>query len=251
MNHDSSPSDFFFNDELEDFFPYADEDVDDSMSAKPTVDIVFDRPDPTLPAAERIANLMSSMNAAARTLRSVIEFCSTPTPVAQVNDHIAAVQETDFSIYSPATLCNLLERAGAIERVDENGSLITEDAQPEIVEVDGVEYLEPAKEIESFWRATPEGTASLEGPSVGDKLSELLEASGQYEPIYQKVISLCSAEGGASVKALSDAVDDDPVVQDPRRYASFFVDKLEACGALEWRDGAWHFAEAAARAPQA
>ena len=49
---------------------------------------------------------------------------------------------------------------------------------------------------------------------------------------------MCSAEGGVQVKAIGDMVDDDPAVQKPRRYAMYFIDKLERAGALDWQ-GAW------------
>lgn len=245
MQHDSDSLDFFFDDELEDFNPRIEESSDDITPEKPTENVTFEHPDLTLPAPERIENLMASMNSTSRTLRSIIAFCRDPQPVKVVNAYIDEQQKSHFSVYSAATLCNLLERAGAIKRVDESGTLVSSDElEPAVVTEGDVEYLEPQPAKPSFWHATPDGLAALERPDAAEQMAALLAEAPQYEPIYRKVLFLCASEGGASVKALSEAIDDDPIVQDPRRYASYFVDKLEACDAIEWIDGAWRTAAA-------
>lgn len=249
MQHDSASPDFFFDDELEDFNPRIEEVSDDITPEKPTENATFEHPDLALPAPERIEKLMTSMNSTSRTLRSIIAFCVEPQAVADVNAHVDEQQKNHFSVYSAATLCGLLERAGAITREDESGTPIgDEDAQPGIVVEDGVEYLEAPAAKPSFWHATPDGLAALEGPDVSEQLAALIACAPSYEHIYRKALSLCSDDVGASMKKLSDAIDDDPAVQDPRRYASYFVDKLEACEAIEWFDGAWHTTETGIKA---
>lgn len=51
------------------------------------------------------------------------------------------------------------------------------------------------------------------------------------------------ARGGESLKALGDVIDDEPVLQSPKRYAMYFIDKLEHAGAVEWR-GSWTITDA-------
>ena len=47
-----------------------------------------------------------------------------------------------------------------------------------------------------------------------------------------------AAEGGATVGQLDDFVLADPITQNPKRYAMYFVDQLERAGAVDW-EGSW------------
>lgn len=249
MKHDSTEFNFFFPDELEDFDPYFDEEpagdviIDPSEIEKaPKAPVVYSNPD--IPAPERIEKLMEAMNSTSRTLRQLITFCETPKAVDETNDFLNDIQGDNYSVYSPATLCRLLEEAGAIERIDENGRLANETVdEPAIVIVDGVEYLEPAPARASFWRSTPDGLAYVTGADPAAELEALLTETPDYLPIFKRVLELCARTDGAASAALSAAVDKDPVVQEPRRYSGYFIDRLEACEAVEWKNGAWRITE--------
>ena len=78
--------------------------------------------------------------------------------------------------------------------------------------------------------------AAVEADRPLDRLNDLFAQDEQYLPIYKRVLTLCAAEGGTTIKALGDAVDSDPLVQKPRLYVAHFVDKLEKCDAVEWVD---------------
>ena len=45
-----------------------------------------------------------------------------------------------------------------------------------------------------------------------------------------------------SLREIGDVVDDEPVLQSPKRYAMYFIDKLEHAGAVEWT-GQWSATE--------
>lgn len=47
-----------------------------------------------------------------------------------------------------------------------------------------------------------------------------------------------SRSSSCTTKELDQAVDGDPLCQEPRRFCGFFRGKLEETGAIEWRD-AW------------
>jgi len=187
------------------------------------------------PAQERIDELLTTMAPRKKVLFRIIGFCHEAQPVSAVNELVGELQKNNFSVYSPANLCALLERAGALELVTEDGHVAEEvEAEPATVVIDGVEYLEPAPTPKVYWVATEDGMAAVEADKPLERLRDLLEQDKQYAPMYKRVLTLCSQEGGASTKSLSDAVDKDPMVQKPRLYAPHFMDKLEKCDALAW-----------------
>ena len=146
----------------------------------------------TRPASERIADLFSAMAPRRRTLLGMIAFCSAPQTTDALDAEVDRLQADNFSVYSPASLANLLERAGALARVTADGEPYPEgDPEPVLVEVDGVSYY----------------------------------------------------EAGASMPTINEAVDNDELLKSPRLYAPHFIDKLEKCDAVEWRDKSWRITE--------
>ena len=162
-----------------------------------------------------------------------------PQPASAVNARVDELQENNFSVYSAANLCSLLEKAGAIERVTAEGEPAENiEAEPQTVVVDGVEYLEAREPVEIYWRITEPGRAALEADKPLERLRALLDEDAAYAPIYQRILRLCAADGGTTTPTINNAVDHDPLVQKPRFYAPHFVDRLEKCDALAWRK-AW------------
>ncbi len=197
-----------------------------------------------IPAAERIDKLFESMAPRRKVLLGILAFISTEKkPVDEVNAEVDRLQEDNYSVYTAADLCNLLEKAGAIERVTAEGTPADEvENEPKTVVVDGVEYIEVAEPVELFWQITEEGQAKLDSDKPLDRLHELLARDEQYAVIYKRILTMCSAESGATTPEINDAVDNDPLVQKPRLYAPHFTDLLEKCDAIEWRK-AWYTTE--------
>lgn len=193
---------------------------------------------------ERIDDLFKSMEPRRKVLLGILASVSDGRkPVSEVNAEVDRLQEDNFSVYSAANLCTLLEKAGAIERVTADGQPADEvETEPKTVVVDGVEYLEAAEPVEIFWQITEAGQEKLASDKPIDRLYDLLAKDEQYAVIYKRILTLCSAEDGASTPSINSAVDDDPLVQKPRLYAPHFVDLLEKCDALEWRK-AWYTTE--------
>lgn len=188
------------------------------------------------PAAERIDDLLFKMATRRRILLQTVELCQTPQAVASVNEFIDEQQKNNLSVYSAATLCDLLEKAGAIEKVDANGQAIDETTEePDVVVVDGVEYLEPKKPIDVYWMTTDAGREALSADKPLERLQDLFEEDEKYLVIYKRILTLCSQEDGAATPEIDKVVDDDPLVQEPRLYGPHFVDKLEKCDALVWK----------------
>ncbi len=248
--------DFSFESDLDEFDPLQDdaedtEEDDDfgeslpasANTAAQTEESPAVEQAPEKPAEERTAELLKSMNSQRKTLMGILSFCLERQTVADVNEKIEELKKYNYSVYSAANLCSLLERAGAIERITAEGQDAEDiETEPRIVVVDGVEYLEAADAPETYWETTDAGKAALDADKPLERLHELLDTDGAYGVIYKRVLTMCAQEGGATTKSLGDAIDKDPMVQKPRYYATRFVDRLEKCDALEWR-GAWYTTE--------
>ncbi|WP_080801974.1 hypothetical protein [Arabiibacter massiliensis] len=195
------------------------------------------------PAEERTADLLKAMAPRRKVLLGILAYCDAPQPVADVNAHVDELQENNFSVYTAANLCTLLERAGALARVTPDGEPAEDiEVEPEVVVVDGVEYLEAREPVQICWVATEAGRDALEADKPLERLRALLEEDAAYQVIYKRILTLCAAEGGAKTPDINAAVDDDPLVQKPRFYAPHFIDKLEKCDALAWKK-AWIITE--------
>lgn len=196
---------------------------------------------------ERIADLMSSMGLRAATLRRIIALCEQPRRVCDVNEHIDLLQESTYSVFSPANLCALLERSGALRRVREDGSPYDEAelAPRAIVDEDGLEYLEVTQAPQVCWMATPEGLQAVADYEPSAEIWAMLNSDSTYLPIYERVLRLCAQRDGATIAAISQAVDNDPLVQNPRYLGLYFVERLERVGALEWASP-WRITQAGA-----
>lgn len=254
MTHDSTKFNLSLSDELDEFDPLADgaddEDADaaDGLAAAPgsaegalahASDDGRPAPADERPAEERTADLLASMAPRRKVLLSILAHCFEPRPVAQVNALVDELQQNNFSVYSAANLCALLEKAGALERVTADGQPADDvESEPRVVVVDGVEYLEAGDPVEVCWLATDAGRAAVETDKPLERLRDLLDRDAAYLPIYKRILVLCAAEDGAKTPDINAAVDNDPLVQKPRFYAPHFVDKLEKCDALAWQK-AW------------
>lgn len=224
-------------DPLEDTEEDFEEDAPDGLPAQATTsETSKTEPADERSAEERLADLLAAMAPRRKVLLGILAFCETPQPVSVVNEKIDELQAHNYSVYTAADLCSLLERAGGLDHVTEDGGAVeeVETQEPEVVEVDGIEYLEVKKSAPTFWVATEAGKAAVEADRPVERMRELFDEETTYLPIYKRILCLCSQEGGASISALGIAVDNDPLVQKPRLYVAHFVDRLEKCDAVEW-----------------
>ena len=196
------------------------------------------------PAAQRTAELFEHMAARRKTLLAILEKCREKQPVREVADYIVELKRRDRSVYSANDFCSLLERAGAIERVGEDGASYEEvELEPKTVVVDGVEYLEPQTPPPAFWVTTQAGLDVLAADDPEGRTERIFEDEGDYLPIYRRILTLCSAAGGAAAKDIAKACDSDPLLQKPRYYSSRFVEKLNRSDALAWAGKTWELTE--------
>ena len=193
------------------------------------------------PASERIADLLGQMHSDRKALLAIVDLATKPATEEAIAQKVAQVTAGKRSVYSSVTLCHLLEEAGAISKVDANGDPFSEEAlEPKKVVIDGVEYLEQPEPQVLHWLATADGAAAIEADKPLARLEALFETKTELLPIFKRVLMLCCAEGGAKTSAINAAVDNDPLVQKPRFFASYFTEQLEKCDCIEWASKAWH-----------
>ncbi|WP_165046097.1 hypothetical protein [Adlercreutzia sp. ZJ138] len=254
MNYDSSQFDFLPSNEADaDFDPLSlidDEDDDEDYDEEPgslsiqeisaaTAAMPAAAVD-TRPASVRTADLFDHMKSRRRVLLDILSFCEEPRLVADVNARVDEKQRNDYSVFTAASLCEHLEAAGALHLVAEDGSDYVEmEMEPQLVTIDGVEYYETVDPPVAYWQTTDVGVEYLESDRPLERLRELFVTDEMYLSIYKRILYLCSCEGGATTAELGAAVDDDEIVQNPRRYSTFFAERLEKCDALAWSGKAW------------
>ncbi len=201
----------------------------------------------------------------------IIEACCEERTSEEVAQVVEEAQAENRSVYTPQSLCSILERAGALtsrteeavgdESAAEPGELETgeaagaaEDADapvsdpsdsslPEVESVT-IDAREVAAPPVTYWTSTDEGLTVLASHKEGSAFEELLtsETESVYLPIYERVLAFC-AEQPRPKPQIDAIVDDDPLVKKPRRYSNHFIELLENREALSWHDGGWNATE--------
>lgn len=200
-----------------------------------------DKPDHR-PAAERIDELFKRMAPQRRILLAILNACFVPQPNDEIDALVHRMQEENRSVFGAGTICKLLERAGALNHVLEDGTpygLVKE--EPETVVIDGVEYYQAAEPPADFWQATPEGMDYAYADDPAARLAQQLADEAEYLPIYQQILEMCSADG-VTTKAIAAQVNSNPLLtvsKTKHLLATYFIERLEKCDALEWKGTGW------------
>ena len=210
-------------------------------------------------AEERTESLFTRLHSSRRFLNGILEFCREERTESEVTGEVARMRELEFCIYGADVLCAHLVEAGALERIE------PERDDVRVVEINGVQYLEPAGQGEEpavggeegepratvvRLKTTQVGLAALEREQDMGRFQEILDEDAGLDNIYRMLLDCCANEGGATAKELGDAVDDQPELQEPRLYASYFYDKMAERDLIEWTGKAWGITEFGRRAVQ-
>ncbi len=194
---------------------------------------------------DKIKELYASMLPSRRLLDAILKFCKDPHTYEEIDEEFEQTKKGEFTLYNAASLCHQLLEAGALRKIEEAP------AEPKTVEIGGKEYLESAADgqrAEPRLQTTDDGRCHLEQEDSLAPFTCLIEEDGgRYRDVYRILLDCSSNEGGATSKQLSDAVDSNPELQEPRLYASYFFDRLSTCGLIEWT-GSWHLTDLGAKA---
>ena len=242
MSQDSQ--DFFdFEDDFGGYDPLAEvstisevmptEDSEDALPAAPAADLA--------PAKERIARLFIDMKARKRVLLGLLEFLREHKPASQLEEKVDELQTYDFSVFNATNYTNALQDAGAICKCDVQGEPLPADfkQQPEIVEIDGVEYYKPADSPVVYWKCTEDGLAFLDAEDPFGKTVQIIDDDKpEYLAIYRETLRYCDQGEGRSTNDVQDYLRSLDIFGDIRVYASRYLERLERNGAVLWQ-GNW------------
>ena len=189
-------------------------------------------------SAEAALKSLLDYNPARRpVLLAVIDLCRDGAPASVVSAAVDELQKDNRSVYTPMTLCRMLERAGALSLEMPEVSVPRESA------ADGVEYLEIAEHVDPIWRATETGLAVHAELTNGASFRDIvLSRDVRYLEVYAAVMRAV-AESPLSRNEIGQIVDGFEIVQSPRRFGEHFIDMLERTDALVWRDRSWQLTD--------
>ena len=186
---------------------------------------------------EAVASLVDHNPARRKVLLSIIDMCRNGLASSVIVERVDAIQKDNLSVFSPMTLCRMLERAGALELDMPKTAEEVEDVEQ------NVEYLEITSTPDPMWYATEEGLAIYDELTQGSEFrSIVLGHDARYLDVYRAVME-ATKDTGLSKKQIEEIVDRFEIVKNPRRFGGHFIDILERTDALEWKNRAWHLSD--------
>lgn len=189
-------------------------------------------------SAQAAVKLMLKRNPARRpVLLSILGLCVEGCPSSVVTERVTEWQKDNLSVYSPMTLCRMLERAGGLELEMPEVS-----EEHEVVE-DGVVYLEITDSVDPVWHTTAAGQEVHDECTQGAEFREMvLVKDARYIEVYRAVMERIIAEPRTK-QDIEDFVATFPICQKPLRFGNHFLDILEATDAIAWSDHAWRITD--------
>lgn len=212
-------------------------------------------PEPVqLPPEQRIENLMKGLPGQRfRVLHLVSLTREEPVTMEQMAAQLDIDYPQRASVFSAPQLVELLERAGGLEVVGQLADEAGEEAEAPGIEasadVDAMtdeelaSYLEGEEnvlEVEEapalLYLATEAGAAVYDKYVNLEVIEALVTEEPRYGEVYRTIFQLLAPEEGATMKELDAAVNGFEVLQSPKRFCGYFLDRLEKAGAVEYRD---------------
>ena len=195
------------------------------------------------PAEERTRELFAYMRPHRMALLGILTAASEPTSSAKMDEVVEAQHQHKFNVYTAANLCTMLETAGALDRVVEDGTPYSEfEPKPDIVIIDGEEYYQPTEPPAVHWLVSEAGQIMVDENDPLARMQEVMNRDADLLGIYKQVLLL--AQDGASMATFSENVDANPQIAEPRRFfVQHFVEGLERCEAVEWNGECWVITE--------
>lgn len=166
-------------------------------------------------------------------------FCQESHPLREIEEYIASLAGFKGAASNPYHFIEVLEQFEGLERfdLDEEGEVVTAEQKEGLTEdeIDDLVW-------DYAFMTTPAGLAVVEQHTPQARIIELLGLVPERKDAYIELLEFCSEEPrtyneirqlfvGRDV--LMRMVNGEPQTMQP----SVFVDKLEAAGGMEWRDG--------------
>ncbi len=156
---------------------------------------------------------------------------------SEVTERVNELQKHNVSVFSPMTLCHMLERCGVLELVMPDPT-----EEHECVE-DGVSYLVINEDIDPKWFLTEEGKAELEVLTQGNECREIIfNKDSIYAEVYLAVMELLR-DTPSKMDDVNNLAETFEITHHPKKFGNHFVDLLEKTCACEWKDKHWILTE--------
>ncbi len=150
-------------------------------------------------------------------LHRLLAFCVTPCSAGQMREKLLSFPEMATALHSPEAVAAWMIADG------------------------GIEAISPDEE-DTLWQTTEAGRKVVEQHGASARLMQLLANEPHYLEIYKQVLAFCQTP--RTMGEIDHLLQDNPALENPKVYASYFIDRLEAAGGLEW-EGKWRTSEAA------
>jgi hypothetical protein len=160
-------------------------------------------------ATTKVLQRISAEPADKIVLCKILAFCESARSYPEIWHEVRAYPEMKTALQTPQVLLTWLVEAGGVEQV-------------------------AAEEQEPTWRTTPAGRNVIRIEDPGDRLERLLAQDSVYREIFLQVLQLCIVPTSRS--EIESMLNSHPLLENPKVYASYFVEALERARGLEWAD---------------
>jgi hypothetical protein len=168
-------------------------------------------------AMQRLKRRIDAEPAYHMVLYKILSLCETPRSLAQLNEAVMALPEMAITAHSSSVLIGWLQ------------------------EVDGIEQTVDRKAGE-LWQTTAAGRQYVEAASPAKRLITLLADNPAFAEVFRQVLEFCRAP--RSTGEIDDLLDSNSRLDELGVRPTFFVERLEDAGGLEWVDKHWRTTQA-------
>ena len=199
-----------------------------------------------------IPELFEKMRPQRDQLLAIIDFCREERTAEEVDGMLAPSMSHRRSVFTPVILRDLLRKSGALQYLEEQTEAIEEESLFENSDFEeeacaeeerAMKFLSVPEKAPGTWLSTPSGLSFLKNREPIAEIERMLSEKPQLSPLYELILEHCAAEA-RTTQYLDNLVESHPLAQNPQRFGSYFVGRLEDCGALVW-EGAWKTARSA------
>ena len=166
----------------------------------------------------KIFNLISREHPYRLVFYKVLKYCEMPRISSEVEQQILLSPEMKTAIHSPSILLGWLEEFGGIKRIVVDGE-------------------------DEKWQTTDIGKKVAEMETPRKRLLELVSKEPGYSGFYMQILRFC--ETPRTSVEIEDMFRGNTAMEQTRVHPTFFIQRLEDSGGLEWVDKKWRTAEAA------
>lgn len=164
-------------------------------------------------ATDKVLKRISAEPAYRIVFYKILENCESARSSSEVEQTILSFPEMKGAMHSPRLLLSWLEEAGGIELITaEKGN------------------------GEGMWYTTPAGRNVIRKEGNDSCLGRLLAQEPLYQDIFLQVLKACLSP--KSRMEIESMLNENPILEEPKVYPSFFIEKLEEARCLEW-DEKW------------